>query len=307
MLRGRLRRICQILLATVCWALACGDQRAPLVGNWDSPPLHGVVVLAQTSLPELTSDPLCSGEPALILGSVSFGAAFGFSPPTDNTSCPDGSVCCLSASDFTYGVTGQTTADGPIALSVSTGGVEETDLTTQLVLLPTDGAYPPPGTPLDPGPGRTVAFPPMSDSYTATQATFDDTGANPWTTGQLPFPDLPWSAQICGEYVAAPPLRRAAWAHSWDASTSKFDRVLLSMRYADADQREVGYVLCSTPADAGTLTVPEQIMRSLPALGAVYPVLIGERDVLLPLGSGSGSVRVVLQNQGRLSALPLGD
>jgi hypothetical protein len=296
------------LLATVGSLLACGDQRAPLIGNADSPPLHGVVVLAQTSLPVLTGDPLCASEPVLILDSATFGAAFGSSPPADNTNCPDGIVCCVSSSDFTYRASGETTSDGPIALSVSTSGIDETLVSTRLVLLPTDDAYPPPGTPVDQSPGGELAFPPMSNSYMATQATFEDTGANPWVAGQLPFPDLPWSAQICGDYVTALPLRRTAWTYSWDPRAANFDRVLFSMRYEDANQRQVGYVLCSTPANAGTLTVPEAIMSSLPPLGYVSPVLIGERDVLLPLG-GSGSVRVVLQNQARLgvSALPLGD
>jgi hypothetical protein len=267
------------------------------------------LVLSESSLPELTGDPLCTSDPTMILDRETFGGIFGTSPATDNTECPGGSTCCLSAVDFGYALGGESVVDGPITLAASTVGEDMREIMGGALLLPRDDAYPPPGASIEARDGVGAVFPPQGNLVATTHVTFlASTGQQPWVSGPLAFPDLPWSTQICGAYTAPMPLPRAAWTHAWDARASNFDRVLLSMRYEDADGIDAGYVLCAALADAGAVTVPDDLMKALPAGGRVDPVLIGERDEAVPL-RGQGEVRLVLQNAVRLSIseLPLGE
>jgi hypothetical protein len=289
-------------------AAACNGQIAPLVSEVpDAGAIYGLLVLSQTSLPDLTGNPVCANDPNLLFNVESFGGIFGTSPATDNAACPDGSTCCFSAVDFAYTLGGEAVVDGPITLATSTVGEDMRETVGGAVLLPSDGGYPPPGASLETEAGAQVAFPRQGNLFLTTQVSiFDSTGTQPWASGSFTFPGPPWSAQICGDYAAPIPLRRMAWTHSWDNGARDFDRVLLSMRYEDLDGTDAGYVLCSAAAVSGTLTVPDTVMKALPPGGRVNPVLIGERQVFVPL-HGGGVVRLVLQNAVRLSVsdLPL--
>jgi hypothetical protein len=275
----------------------------------DAGRIDGLLVLSRSSLPELTGDPVCASDPTMILDRESFGGIFGTLPATDNTWCPDGKICCLSAVDFGYAIGGESVVDGPITLATSTVATDTREITGGALLLPRDDSYAPPGASIEDGDGVGTVFPSQWNLVATTRVTFlDSTGEQPWVSGSLAFPDLPWSTQICSAYAAPMPLRRVAWTHAWDDRAANFDRVLLSMRYEDAEGVDGGYILCSALADAGAVTIPDDLMQALPPGGRVDPVLIGERDVAVPL-HGGGVVRLVLQNAVRLSIseLPLGE
>jgi hypothetical protein len=69
------------------------------------------------------------------------------------------------------------------------------------------------------------------------------------------------------------------------------------MPYSDYDGRDAGYILCSTPADAGSITIPAALMENMPPDGYAFPVLIGRRDTLIV--TDAGYIDVVLENAAR--------
>jgi hypothetical protein len=273
---------------------ACDGDRMKLEDAGDlqmGPGTYGVVVLAQSSVPIFEGFTCAMGPLGFSANKQTAGAMFSTLPITDNRSCPDGSVCCLSSTNFTYSTLGEPTTDGTVTFTVQFGGLYDDGGTTHegpysFVLQATDGSYPL----LDSGLTPEVAL----NSFVQQQevAMIDDGGTMPWAATTL-FPFVPWSESYCAGFVNPLPRKQLTW--SWGAGN--FARVLLSMPYANYYGQDGGYVLCSALADAGSITIPSAIMEGMPPSGYALPLLIGTSETRI--FTDAGWIDVIFENGAR--------